>query len=170
MRTDAYDRSDLISLLFRETDRAQRMKTPLSLVAFCVFAMELDCRHRTAPSDDAIRQVAERTRQLVRTYDDLGRIGFDRFLLVLPGCDTFDAMALTERLRIDLFSNPPFIAQQRVLLSACFGIASSNGRSPIVAIREVECALKSAIEKGPGSIIVSTPVIPSPHDPALRSQ
>jgi hypothetical protein len=61
-------------------------------------------------------------------------------------------MRLAERLRIDLFAEPVQIARQQISLSACFAVTSSNGRPPIVVLREVESALQSAREEGPGSI------------------
>jgi len=63
-----------------------------------------------------------------------------------------NAVMLSERLRIDVFSSPFHVAGEAIRLSACFGIASSNGRSPLVVLREAEQALQSAKDTGPESI------------------
>ena len=180
MPADAYDRADLISALFRETDRAQRMKTPLCLIAFCIVELDQFNHHQgTAACDDAIHQISERATRLLRSYDLLGGLSCNEMLLALPGCDSFHATLLAERLRINVFSAPFHLAHQQILLSACFGIACSNGRSPIVVLREAEAAMHSAIEIGPGSIqcFIESPgnqagqhLIPSPHDPAMSTQ
>lgn len=153
VNTGDYNRADLISKLFRETDRAQRMKAPLCLVAFCVVELEqLNCRLGAAACDEALRQIAERTTRLLRSYDILGRVDFDEFVFALSGCDIHNATSLIERLRSGLFAEPVLVARQRVPLSACFAVAPSNGRSPIVVLREVETALQSAREEGPWAI------------------
>jgi two-component system, cell cycle response regulator len=182
MLADAYDRADLISALFRETDRAQRMKTPLSLISFCIVELDqINHQFSAAACDDAIRQISERTTRLLRSYDLLGRLAFNELFLALPGCDSFNAATLAERLRIHVFAAPFHAAQQQIPLSACFGIASSNGRSPIVVLREAQRAMQSAEAKGPGSIHCSSAcsetagqagqhLILTPHDPAMSSQ
>jgi two-component system, cell cycle response regulator len=150
---NAYDRADLISALFRETDRAQRMKTTLSLIVFCIVELsEVKNQQGAAACDEAIRQISERATRLLRSYDLLGRLAFNEFLVALPGCDGFNAATLAERLRIHIFTAPFYADQVQIPLSGCFGVASSNGRSPIVVLREAESAMQSASAKGPGSI------------------
>jgi len=59
---------------------------------------------------------------------------------------------LAKRLRVDVFSQPVQLPGKQIQLSACFGIASSNGRSPVVVLREAEKALSAANDRGTGSI------------------
>ena len=120
--------------------------------------------NRAAASDQAILQVFERAARLLRSYDLFGRLSVNEALLALPGCDSFHATTLVERLRISVFSAPFYLAHQQILLSACFGIASSNGRSPIVVLREAEAAMQSAREMGPGSIHCSSACPESGND------
>ncbi len=93
----------------------------------------------------------------LRTYDMLGRLGKDEFLMALPGCSLINAAELTERLRMDVFGGSFWVktGQKEIVevrLSACFGIASSRGRSPIVVIREAEHTLELAKQMGPDSM------------------
>ncbi|HWT65754.1 MAG TPA: hypothetical protein VN151_06535, partial [Terracidiphilus sp.] len=44
------------------------------------------------------------------------------------------------------------IADEVVRLSACFGISTSDGRSPVVVLREAEMSLQAAKLTGPESI------------------
>lgn len=153
MNAEICNRADLISRLFRETDRAQRMKTPLTLLALCI--VELDDIHREsgpAVSDGVIWQVSGLTLRLMRSYDLLGRVAFNELLLALPGCSVFDAAILAERLRVKVFAASFQVAQQQVFLSACFGIAPGCGRSPIVVLRDASSALQFARAMGPGTI------------------
>ena len=76
----------------------------------------------------------------------------DEFLIALPACSPASAMILAERLRVDVFSVPFRVAGEAIRLSACFGIANSRGRSPVVVLREAEKALEWAKAAGPESI------------------
>jgi diguanylate cyclase (GGDEF)-like protein len=151
--TGIYNRAALLSMLFRETDRVQRMKTSLCLLLFDIDDFgHWNSRLGTDICDDLLCQAVVRTTRLLRSYDLFGRVGKDEFLVVLPGCATDNAMMLAERLRLDVFSTPFHVGTQAIRLSACFGIASSEGRSPVVVLREAEQALQKAKEEGPESI------------------
>ncbi len=151
--TRVYNRSTLLSILFRETDRMQRMKTQLCLLLFDIDDFgHWNSQLGTEACDDLLCQTVERVGRLLRSYDLLGRAGKDEFLTILPGCSTVDAVLLAERLRMDVFATPFQLAGQAIRLSACFGIASSEGRSPVVVLREAELALDQAKEIGPESI------------------
>ena len=90
--TGVYNRATLLSMLFRETDRVQRMKTSL-----CVMLFDIDdfghwnSRLGTLACDELLCAVVQRATRLLRTYDVLGRAGKDEFLVILPGCGTADA-------------------------------------------------------------------------------
>jgi two-component system, cell cycle response regulator len=151
--TGVYNRETLLAMLFRETDRAQR-----SQCAMCVVLFDIDdfghwnSRLGVDACDELLCQVASRTAALLRSYDVLGRPGMDEFLIVLPTCSPANAMSLTERLRAEVFSEPFRVAGEAIRLSACFGIAASHGRSPVVVLREAEKALEWAKAAGPESI------------------
>jgi len=151
--TAVYNRATLLTMLFRETDRVQRMKTSLCLILFDIDDFgHWNSRLGTEACDDLLCQVVERTARLLRSYDQLGRTGKDEFLLILPGCAAINAMMLAERLRVDVFALPFYLEGAAIRLSACFGIASSEGRSPVVVLREAEQALQAAKDTGPDSI------------------
>lgn len=151
--TGVYNRSALLSTLFRETDRAQRLRNPLSLVLFEIDDFEhWNSALGAKACDSLLRAIVERSSRLLRSYDTFGRSGDHEFQLILPGCSTVNANLLAERLRVDVFSEPIPSLGESLRLSACFGIASSQGRSPLVVVREAELALHRAQEFGPESI------------------
>jgi diguanylate cyclase (GGDEF)-like protein len=151
--TGIYNRETMLSILFRETDRVQRMKSSLCMVLFDIDDFgHWNSRLGADACDGLLCQVVERTQRLLRSYDVLGRVGKDEFLLAMPGCSSVNAQMLAERLRMDVFSTPFHVAAESIRLSACFGIASSNGRSPVVVLREAEQALLTAKEAGPETI------------------
>ena len=151
--TGVYNRETMLSMIFRETDRVQRMNSQL-----CMILLDIDdfghwnARLGTDACDDLLCQIVARTARLLRSYDFLGRPGKDEFLIALPGCSSVNAVMLSERLRVDVFCSPFHVNGDTVRLSACFGIAASGGRSPVVVLREAEQALLVAKASGPESI------------------
>jgi diguanylate cyclase (GGDEF)-like protein len=151
--TGIYNRETILSMLFRETDRVQRMKSSLCMILFDIDDFgHWNSRLGADACDQLLCQVVGRAQRLLRSYDLLGRVGKDEFLMALPGCSSVNAVMLAERLRTDVFCTPYHVAGEAVRLSACFGIASSNGRSPVVVLREAEQSLQSAKQEGPESI------------------
>jgi two-component system, cell cycle response regulator len=151
--TGVYNREALLSMVFRETDRVQRLKTTMTVMLFDIDDFgHWNLRLGTEACDELLCQVVSRTTRLLRTYDLIGRPGKDEFLLALPGCGIANAVLLAERLRTDVFSVPFPVSGESIRLSSCFGIAASQGRSPVVVLREAEDALARAKAAGPESI------------------
>lgn len=167
--TGAHSRESMLTLLFRETDRVQRLHGSLCLVSFRID--DFAGRTREAGpqgSDPLVRETADRTRRMLRSYDLLGRTGPDEFLLALPGCSILDAANMAERMRNEVFCEPfavramPKIARSEtvfVRLTACFGVTASRGRSPLVVLREAERTLAFSQSFGPGTIRLATELL-----------
>jgi diguanylate cyclase (GGDEF)-like protein len=151
--TGVYNRETMLSILFRETDRAQRMNSSLCMILFDIDDFgHWNSRLGADTCDDLLCQIVGRTSRVLRTYDLLGRPGMDEFLIALPGCSPCNAPMLAERIRTQVFSQPFHTGGESIRLSACFGIAVSQGRSPMVVLREAEQALQLAKDSGPESI------------------
>lgn len=151
--TGVYTRDAILTTLFRETDRVQRMNTSLCVILFDIDDFgHWNGRLGPAACDDLLVQVTERVGRLLRSYDLLGRVGKDEFLAALPGCSALNAVTLAERMRTEVFGTAFVTAGTAVRLSACFGVAPSHGRSPVVVLREAEEALRLARENGPETI------------------
>jgi two-component system, cell cycle response regulator len=151
--TGVYNRETILSMLFRETDRVQRLKGSLCTILFDIDDFgHWNSRLGADACDDLLCQIVGRASRFLRTYDLLGRPGMDEFLIVLPGCSPSNALMLAERLRLDVFSQPFQTNGESIRLSACFGLAISQGRSPMVVLREAEQALQTAKNTGPESI------------------
>jgi diguanylate cyclase (GGDEF)-like protein len=164
--TGVYNRSALLAMLFRETDRVQRMNGRLCLLLFDIDDFGFwNSTLGDQACDDLLRQVAARTTRLLRSYDLLGRPGMDEFLIALPGCSVANARMLAERVRMEVFNVPFQVEDESVRLSACFGIALSQGRSPVVVLREAEESLLRAKAAGLDSIRISGDAALSAHEP-----
>jgi diguanylate cyclase (GGDEF)-like protein len=147
--TGLLNRESLLSMLFTETDRVQRMNTPLGL-------MVLDLDHFSRINEDygydagdkVLQELSARLRRHMRSYDLIGRCDADEFLIVLPGCPSARAMHLAQRIRTILLHRPFSAGPDLVALTASIGLAQSRGRSPLVVLREAERALTAAKAAG----------------------
>jgi len=156
--TGVFNRETMLAILFRETDRVQRLRGALSVVLFDLD----DFGHWNSElgrecCDELLREVAMRTGRTLRSYDMLGRVGNDELLLALPGCSTINAMMLAERVRMDVFGEAFQVRSEdgpsmRVRLTASFAIAASRGRSPVVVLREAEQTIARCRISGPDSM------------------
>lgn len=145
-------RDELIAALFRETDRAQRMKTGLAVILCGIDDWE---SWRSRLGEDELREaegeITTRIVRLLRCYDLVGRYGEGEFALVLPGCNSFKACSMAERLSF-VFSSELGSGEEEMRFRACFGVAGSGGRSPVVVLRNAENALRDARMRGSGSV------------------
>ena len=143
--TGLLNRESLLNLLFQETDRTQRLGSQL---AFLLLDLDQFSRvnreHGYDGGDRILRQLSNRFRRYLRSYDITGRCGGDQFLVAMPGCTHEDARSMAARLR-DCVSERPFdILQATIKMTASIGIAQSGGRSPLTVLREAEFALGRA--------------------------
>jgi diguanylate cyclase (GGDEF)-like protein len=145
-------RDALLDMLFRETDRVQRIKTPLSLI---VFKLDETACFGSREAISVLGELAERMQRLLRSYDIFGRIAEITFALGLPGCALANAVSLAHRIRAEVFSMPYRVSGASLQLTASFGVAPSLGRSPLIVLREAIQAMQSATCTGSGEIQAS---------------
>ncbi|HEY2467887.1 MAG TPA: diguanylate cyclase [Terracidiphilus sp.] len=151
------NRDELIAILFRETDRAQRMKTPLAVIHCGVCDWEAwRGQEEEATLNGALRTIAERITQLLRCYDSVGQVAQGEMVLVLPGCNSCNASTMAERLNNEVFALPVKLERTQIQFHACFGVSASTGRSPFVVLRGAERALHLAKAQAAGSVYCST--------------
>ena len=164
--TGLWNRESLLNLLFPETDRVQRMRTPLTLLLLDLdhFA-GINTEFGYETGDKILQELANRFRRFLRSYDLIGRCGEDEFLFALPGCTADQAAMMALRLKQTVLQKPFSAGRDMITLSASMGIAQSKGRSPLVVLREVERALRDAKASGRNAIreySVASPVQPLP--------
>ena len=145
-------RDELIASLFRETDRAQRMKTGLAVILCGIDDWE-SWRSRLGEHalQEAEREITTRIIGLLRCYDLVGRYGDGEFALLLPGCNSFKACSMANRLSF-AFNSELRAGDEEMRFTGCFGVAGSGGRSPVVVLRNAENALRNARMRGSGSV------------------
>jgi len=151
--TGLWNRESLLNLLFPETDRVQRMRTPLTLLLLDLdHFSRINSEFGYETGDKILQELANRFRRFLRSYDLIGRCGEDEFLIALPGCTADQAAMMALRLKQTVLQRPFSAGRDMVTLSASIGIAQSKGRSPLVVLREAERALRDAKASGRNAI------------------
>jgi diguanylate cyclase (GGDEF)-like protein len=98
--TGVLNHRGLHALLRRERERAIRTRQPLSVLLIDIDRFkQVNDKHGHQTGDTLLRQIAASLVRAVRAVDDVGRIGGDEFVVVLPGADAAAAATLCMRLR-----------------------------------------------------------------------
>ncbi len=147
--TGLWNRESLLRMLFAETDRVQRLKTPMALVLIDLdhFA-QVNEDYGYEKGDGILKELARRFRRYLRSYDLIGRCGEDEFLIALLGCTSEQALALARRVKRGILGRPFSAGSELLIVTVSIGISHSLGRSPLMVLREAEQALQLAKSAG----------------------
>lgn len=154
--TGLWNRPAVGDLLFKELGRSRRNQTPLAVIAAGLDQFQdLADHYGELTRDSVLREVVLRIHSTVRSYDLVGRIGDEDFLIVAPGCDRDTSKSLAERLSSSVARFRAAIGEEVVPLSMSCGVICGDGtkdRQAEALIRAAEEALFLARGKGPGSV------------------
>jgi len=157
--TGLLNRGALLEAINKELARAGR-----ELSALGIFICDVDhfkgindqWGHQTG--DIVLRELANRIRSSLRTYDVVGRYGGEEFVGALPGCDLSEAAALAERLRAAITDSPIVTPQGPVSCTVSFGVTALDcwdDRDLDSLLRQADSALYRAKKDGRNRVEVS---------------
>jgi len=127
--TGLKNRRYIMKQLDREYQRAERTGTPLSLVLIDIdHFKKVNDTFGHAFGDVVLKSVARDMRESLRTYDLLGRIGGEEFLIASPGSTLDDAAVLAERIRNRIRETTISNESHSVSVTVSIGVASMNGQ------------------------------------------
>jgi len=105
--TQLYNRRYFQESLERELERSRRYKSPLVLVLADVdLFKQINDRHGHQAGDTVLRKVATLMKANVRTNDLVARIGGEEFAMLVPGTRRMGGIALADKLRRAVESEP----------------------------------------------------------------
>lgn len=168
--TGTWRREAILDLIFKETDRVQRLQIPVSIVLLDIDDFtNLNLRYSSNTADKLLKLLANRLRRQLRSYDMIGRYAGDEFLIALPGCSAPEAAAKAERIRLTIANRPFMVEGNEISMTACLSVAVSLGRSPLIVLREAERALSLAKQQGHNSVRIAGEIkTTAPVSPDLR--
>jgi diguanylate cyclase (GGDEF)-like protein len=146
--TELLNRRALMNTFRRETLRARRTQSPITLVMCDIdHFKEVNDRFGHTTGDDVLRLVARELRDASRGTDLVGRMGGDEFLLVLSGSNAEGGQILIDRVREHLQKRTE---QKEVPVSLSFGVVEMNLEdSERFAIEKVDAGMYAAKRKRP---------------------
>jgi diguanylate cyclase (GGDEF)-like protein len=153
--TGALPRAELQPRLEAEFARTARSGGCCSLFLFDVdFFKTVNDVFGHLRGDEALRQLVDRIKGLVRSYDVLFRYGGDEFVLLLPDTDATEAARLALRLTADVRGSP-FPGEPQLHLSVSLGVATSpdDGTDPAALLERADRRNYLAKRRGRGSAV-----------------
>lgn len=154
--TGILNRGAIIDSLRRELARVQRQGTQLGLIL-------VDIDHFKSVNDslghlagDAVLRATARTIHLaVRDYDSVGRYGGEEFLVVLPGCDTENAKARAEQIRLTVSGTNVTPSLPRLVTVSMGVCATCEAVDPDRLLQAADEALYRAKRAGRNRVVVA---------------
>jgi diguanylate cyclase (GGDEF)-like protein len=150
--TGAWNRAAILEMLERECARAGRGGTHLGLVmADLDHFKQINDTFGHPAGDAVLRETARLMRGLIRSYDALGRYGGEEFLLVLPGCNAVDTLALAERLREGIAAAPVCFGKHQIPVTVSLGataLTGSPGGEAVEMLHQADLAMYRAKRAG----------------------
>jgi len=148
--TDTWNRATVEKLASAALEKAHRSKMPVSLVLGDIdHFKKINDTLGHAGGDLALRAVARTLEGALRAGDHLGRFGGEEFLIVAPGTNGDDALALAKRL-CEAVAASNINGLEGVTIS--FGVATSRGDERLNLSRdlfhEADAALYAAKAAG----------------------
>lgn len=124
--TGIYNRGEIIDALNRERARQAREGGSFGVIIADLdhFKLVNDTYGHLA-GDAVLRETTVRMMASVRSYDFIGRYGGEEFLLVVPSSDDAGTLALAERIRQAIASNPVSTDAGEISVTVSLGAASS---------------------------------------------
>jgi diguanylate cyclase (GGDEF)-like protein len=125
--TGALNRSATMQRLSEEIERSVRNNRHVSFLTLDVdrFAVVNEWFGYQA-GDDILRQIADRFKGALHSYDSVGRVGGEEFSVVLPEIDLGHAVAVAERLRGSIQNQSFIVDGETIELTVSVGVASTS--------------------------------------------
>lgn len=151
--TGLYNRQKLDDLLSEHIAFARKSDTPLvAVLADIDFFKSINDGFGHLRGDQVLQSVANQLALHLRQQDHVGRWGGEEFLLVLPGVDIAGALAITERIRLQVEHSKPL--GHRLTMS--FGLAAwQPSDTPTELVTRADNALYLAKKSGRNCCISS---------------
>lgn len=152
------NRRRILELAEIEFQRARRFKDPLTMLIMDLDDLkQINDVYGHLVGDQALRTVAERSKQQLRDIDSLGRFGGDEFVVLLAGTDLKGGRVVAERIRQCINDAPVSIPGGSLRLTTSLGIATMSDKSADVTnlFNQADNALIKAKRAGKNKAIVS---------------
>lgn len=154
--TGLFNRLRFDHAMVEEIARAERYRTPLSMIIFDIDHFKrVNDTHGHQAGDQVLVRLARLAAGSVRNLDVLARWGGEEFVLLTPGCDIGAAEQAAEKLRQKIASTPFETVGQ---VTSSFGVAQfAPGDSAQSLVARADEALYQAKGAGRNRVVIALP-------------
>jgi diguanylate cyclase (GGDEF)-like protein len=156
--TGCFNRAHAVETLNAELRRAQRARTPLSMMMFDVDKFKaVNDSYGHLAGDQLLAEVGKRLAELLRTSDVKCRYGGDEFLLILPDTPAGGARQLAESLRYELSRISVPVGDGEMTMTVSVGVvtAAKNEMDAKALISRADKALYRAKHAGRNRVYIA---------------
>ena len=131
---------------------ARRHERPLTIAIVDIDHFKsVNDTHGHAAGDRVLAAVAGSLREQLRAEDQLGRLGGEEFLVLLPDTDSAAAGHVAEKLRAEVAAAPT-----PVPVTVSIGVAGWDGETPEDLLHRADEALYAAKQAGRDRVLAAT--------------
>lgn len=159
--TKAFSRQFFMDLTDREITRANRYKTPVSLLAIDVDNFKsFNDNYGHHAGDLALVHLVAEARQILRAPDSLGRLGGEEFAVLLPHTDQHGAQLVAQKLCAAISNAGLIVGTSKLELSISVGIAQlkPEGDNLTELLQRADRALYKAKDTGRNRVVLAEAV------------
>ena len=133
--TGLWNRESIFDILEREIERCSRQCLPISvIVADLDHFKKINDLHGHLAGDAVLKEVAARLRTSVRSYDAIGRVGGEEFLIVMSDCSELVAASIAERIQHLVRKDPVAIPHLDIPITISQGLVTHSGHEKKPAV------------------------------------
>lgn len=154
--TDLKNRRAIMDRLEEEFQRAVRLDEPLSLVLLDIDHFKpVNDQYGHLFGDVVLKSVAAMMKEALRSYDVIGRIGGEEFLIISPGSSSEESTTLAERLlkRIEHEIISDGHTEIVVTISAGVTMLTDQDNAPAMLLKRADAAMYRAKQEGRNRVV-----------------
>ncbi len=154
--TCIYNRRAILELLKQELARSRRENLHLSLAMLDIdHFKKVNDQYGHKIGDLVLLECVRRIEEVLRQYDQLGRVGGEEFLIVLPHTNLEQAKQISFRIKDNICSQPIQVQEATINCSASLGVISWELDCNLDQLLiDVDAALYRAKESGRNMVYV----------------
>ncbi len=165
--TNIWNRGHFLDIAEQALEQAQRYRQPLAMLMLDIDLFKnINDRFGHATGDEAIRAFVRIGQSVLRKSDFMGRMGGEEFAIALPNTAQHQAMAVAERLRLQVENHELHLAGSSPLrMTVSIGLSMATDDTLERMLARADAALYTAKHRGRNQLVVADALAdaPSPH-------
>ncbi|OQB11821.1 MAG: putative diguanylate cyclase YegE [Firmicutes bacterium ADurb.Bin193] len=154
--SEIYNRSKLMEEVERIVFHINRYGGNMSVLMLDIDHFKsVNDKYGHLAGDLVIKGVAQNSKSMLRNIDIIGRYGGEEFLIILPGCNKENAMAIAEEIRTSVEECRFYFGENEISITVSIGVVSVSGHDKASLqeiIKNADTALYIAKDSGRNTV------------------